>query len=114
MEMKEIWGLTCGIMAGIFLLGGILFAALGEKGAMLISGFNTLPMEEREHYDRKRMAADMRNIMLVWCAVLAVGAVLSVAAGSIFGAAAVAVWLVLFFRNVHLDAEKAFKKYRND
>ena len=32
----------------LFLLLALLFAALGEKGAMLVSGFNTMSKDKRE------------------------------------------------------------------
>ena len=43
---------------------------------------------------------------------LAAGAALSRFVSQGFAIAAFAVWLVLFFRDVHFDAEKAFAKYR--
>jgi len=43
----------CLLLGIIFLILGIIFAFLKEKGAMLISGFNTLPEREREKYDKE-------------------------------------------------------------
>ena len=108
----NIGAVMCSLLGGLFLLMGALFAALKEKAAMLISGFNTLPREKRALYDTARMSRDQRNSFLLWAAVLAAGA-----AGSRFGSqgfaiAAFAVWLALFFRDVHFDTEKAFAKYR--
>ena len=79
---------------------------------MLISGFNTLPREKRALYDTARMSRDQRNSFLLWAAVLAAGAALSLLVSQGFAIAAFAVWLVLFFRDVHFNTEKAFAKYR--
>lgn len=114
METNELCGIACLVFAGIFILMGILFAVLKEKGAMLISGFNTMPKEERELYDRKSMSRDMRNSLLLWAGVLGAGGILALFFGWFWAAGAGAVWLVLFFREVHLDARKAFEKYRNN
>ena len=108
----NIGAITCSLLGGLFLLLWLLFAALGERAALLISGFNTLPPEKRAQYDVSRMCRDQRNAFLLWAAVLAAGAALSLLVSQLFAVATFAVWLVLFFRDVHLDAEKAFGKYR--
>ena len=108
----NIGAITCSLLGGLFLLLWLLFAALGERAALLISGFNTLPPEKRAQYDVSRMCRDQRNAFLLWAAVLAAGAALSLLISQLFAVAAFAVWLVLFFRDVHLDAENAFGKYR--
>ena len=108
----NIGAITCSLLGGLFLLLWLLFATLGERAALLISGFNTLPPEKRAQYDVSRMCRDQRNAFLLWAAVLAAGAALSLLISQLFAVAAFAVWLVLFFRDVHLDAEKAFGKYR--
>ena len=112
MSENEIWAVTCICLAGIFCLSGIVFAIRGEKGAMLVSGFNTLSKEEREQYDQKRISLDMRNSLFLWSGILAAGAVCSMIFQWGMAAAALLVWLVLFFRDVHLDSHKAFEKYR--
>lgn len=108
----NIGAVMCSLLGGLFLLMGALFAALKEKAAMLISGFNTLPREKRALYDTARMSRDQRNSFLLWAAVLAAGAALSRFVSQGFAIAAFAVWLALFFRDVHFDTEKAFAKYR--
>lgn len=94
-----------GIMAAVFVL-------LKEKGAMLISGFNTLTEEKRDQYDKVRMCIDQRNSFLLWAVIMAAGALLSWMVSQYLAIAAFAVWLVFFFREVHPDAEKAFQKYK--
>lgn len=108
----NIGAVMCSLLGGLFLLMGLLFAALKEKAAMLISGFNTLPREKRALYDTARMSRDQRNSFLLWAAVLAAGAALSLLVSQYCAIAAFAVWLILFFREVYFDVEKAFEKYR--
>ena len=79
---------------------------------MLISGFNTLSKEQRELYDKEKMCRDQRNIFLIWSVILGIGAALSYFVSKYAAAAAIIVWLVVFFKDVHLDEEKAFGKYR--
>ena len=104
--------ISCGIFGALFLLLGILFAALGERGVRFISGFGSLPPEKRKLYDTERMWRDQRNGFFIWTAVFAAGAALSLLASQYFAVAAVIVWLVLFLKDVHFSAEKAFEKYK--
>ncbi|WRS26303.1 DUF3784 domain-containing protein [Oscillospiraceae bacterium MB08-C2-2] len=103
---------ACLFMAGIFLLLAVIFALLKEKGAVLISGFNTLPKEQRLNYDQAKMSKDMRNSLIIWVTIFAVGAILCYFLSPYFAIASFAIWLVLFFKEVHSDPEKAFGKYR--
>ena len=48
---------------------------------------------------------------LPWAAVMLAGAAGSRFISGYFAVAAYVVWIVLFFREVHLDARKAFEKY---
>ncbi|MBT9778006.1 DUF3784 domain-containing protein [Clostridium sp. MCC353] len=112
MGENEIWAAVCVSLAAVFCLLGIVFALSGEKGAMLVSGFNTLSKEEREKYDRKQISLDMRNSLFLWSGILGAGAVCSIIFHWGMAAAALLIWLVLFFRDVHLDAHKAFEKYK--
>lgn len=58
MNVGMIACLTLGIF---FLIFSICFAILKEKGAILVSGFNSFSKAEREKYDQKRISLDMRN-----------------------------------------------------
>lgn len=107
------WAAACGGAGIIFLGMAILFGILKEKAAILISGFNTMPKEQREKYDKERMSWDQRNEFILWALILGSGSLLSVAVSSDKAAiAAGVIWLVVFFRGVHLDEEKAFGKYK--
>lgn len=104
----------CIMMAVIFFLIALFFALGKERAANWLSGFHSLPEEERVKYDRKRMAADTRRDFLLWGAIMLAGALVSLWISGYGAAAAWAVWLVLFFKNVHLDEEKAFGKYKQN
>lgn len=108
----NVGAISCGIFVALFLLLGVVFAALGERGAGFISGFGSLPAEKRKLYDTERMWRDQRNGFFIWTAVFAAGAVLSLLASQYFAVAAFIVWLALFLKDVHFSAEKAFEKYK--
>lgn len=104
--------IICGSFCLFFIGFAFLFTVLGEKGAILISGFNTMPKEKRELYDKARMSRDQRNEFLIWAGIWGAGAVLSFCFTQYMAILAFVVWLVVFLKNVHLDEEKAFGKYR--
>lgn len=104
--------IVCGVSCLICLLFALIFTVLKGKAAILISGFNTLPKQERDLYDKKSMSRDQRNTFLIWYVILGIGAVLSYFVSKYMAIAAFAVWLLVFFKDVHLDEEKTFGKYR--
>ena len=105
----NIWGIICLILAVIFSILAAVFALLKEKGALLISGFNTLSKEEREKYDKKKI---MRNSLFIWAIILFLGAILSYYISKYCAIIAIIIWIVIFFKDVHIDSEKAFRKYK--
>ena len=108
----NVGAISCGVLCALFLLLGAIFSALRERGVRLISGFGSLPPEKRALYDTERMWRDQRNGFFIWTAVFAAGAALSLLASQYFAVAAFIVWLVLFLKDVHFSAEKAFEKYK--
>ena len=101
------------IAAGFgFAVIGLMFGIFKEKSAKLVSGFNSIPKKEQDLYDKAYIARDMRNSCFLWTAVMLAGAVGSWLLSGYFAVAAYLVWIVLFFKDVHLDAHKAFEKYR--
>ncbi|MDY3361890.1 MAG: DUF3784 domain-containing protein [Clostridium celatum] len=108
----NIWGIICLILAVIFSILAAVFALLKEKGALLISGFNTLSKEEREKYDKKKISVDMRNSLFIWAIILFLGAILSYYISKYCAIIAIIIWIVIFFKDVHIDSEKAFRKYK--
>ncbi|MCI9489456.1 DUF3784 domain-containing protein [Lachnospiraceae bacterium 48-42] len=102
----------CIVSSLLFCLFALIFTFLKGKAAMLISGFNTLSKEQRESYDKEKMCKDQRNAFLLWAVILGAGSILSYFISEYAAPAAFAVWLVVFFKDVHLDEEKAFGKYK--
>ena len=102
---------ACLIVAIIFAVTGLVFAAGKEKAAILVSGFNSLSKEERQSYDTARISKDMRNQCWTWTAVLTCGAFLTYYVSPFMSVVAMVVWLCLFFKEVHLDVYTAFEKY---
>ena len=68
----NVGAIACGIFGALFLLLGIVFVALGERGVRFISGFGALPPEKRALYDTERMWHDQRNSLFIWAARVAV------------------------------------------
>ena len=108
----NIGAIICLILAVFFVIFSIIFALLKEKGAILISGFNTMSKEEREKYDKKKMSIDMRNSLFLWSIILFTGAILAYFFSRYCAIIAIVIWLIIFFKDVHIDSEKAFEKYR--
>ena len=100
---------TCTILALLFLILSIIFALLKEKGANYVSGFNTLNHPEK--YDKAYISRDMRNQCFTYSLILFLGAILSYFISAIIAIPAYVIWAIVFFKSVHLNAEKAFEKY---
>ena len=100
---------ACIILAVLFLVLGIIFALLKEKGAYFVSGFRTLNHPEK--YDKAYISRDMRNQCFIYFVILCIESVLSYYLSAYVAIVAILVWLILLFRNFNLDAEKAFEKY---
>ena len=100
---------ACIILAVLFLVLGIIFALLKEKGAYFVSGFRTLNHPEK--YDKASISLDMRNRCFTYALILFLGAILSYFISAIIAIPTYVLWGILLFKSVHLDAEKAFEKY---
>lgn len=100
---------ACLVLAILFLIIGIVFALLKEKGAKYVSGFRTLNHSEK--YDKAYISLDMRNQCFTYALILFLGAILSYFISAIIAIPTYVLWGILFFKSVHLDAEKAFEKY---
>lgn len=101
----------CGVLGIIFVIIGALFAIFKEKAAKFVSGFNTLSKEEQALYDKLRISLDIKNQCFIWASIMLIGAVLSYFITPYMAILAFTVWLILFFKEVHLDTYKAFEKY---
>lgn len=100
---------ACIILAVLFLVLGIIFALLKEKGAYFVSGFRTLNHPEK--YDKAYISLDMRNQCFIYFVILSIGAILSYFISAVISIPTYIIWAIVFFKSVHLDAEKAFEKY---
>ena len=107
--IMNIGFVACIILAVLFLIIGIVFALLKEKGAYFVSGFRTLNHPEK--YDKAYISLDMRNQCFTYSLILFLGAILSYFISAIIAIPAYVIWVIVFFKSVHLDAEKAFEKY---
>lgn len=103
---------ACIVLVPFFGVLAVFFALGKEKAADWISGFHSMPKEERAKYDRARMALDTRNDLLLWGGIMLIGAVGARWISGLVALVAYGVWLVLFLRGVHLDMDKAFGKYK--
>ena len=102
----------CGILVIPFAAIGVLFAMFKEKAAVFVSGFNSLPKKEQDLYDHARISRDVRNQCFVWAAIMLIGAALAYFVSAYMAIPTFMIWVILFFRDVHLDVRKAFEKYR--
>lgn len=103
---------SCAILSFLFFLFGIVFMVLKEKAALLLSGFNALSKEERAQYDQEKMSRDQRNAFFLWAIILAMGYLCSLYMSKYCSYIALMLWLILFLKDVHLDVDKAFGKYK--
>ncbi|WMJ86027.1 DUF3784 domain-containing protein [Anaerocolumna sp. MB42-C2] len=103
---------ACLILGLIFAVITILFTLLGDKAAVLISGFNLLTQEQRKQYDIRRLSSDQRNSMLIWTIIMLMGALFSFILSQYIAIIAFIIWLIIFFNDVHMDTVKAFEKYK--
>ncbi|HZK33372.1 MAG TPA: DUF3784 domain-containing protein [Tissierellaceae bacterium] len=111
---ENIWGMTGIMMAVMFFLFGLLFAVLKEKGASLIAGYNFKSKEERKKYNEKEMSRDMRNRFFIYSLIFFLGTVATYMWGKVWFWIAFVLWLIYFFKDVHIDDEKSFGKYKKE
>lgn len=109
MNFVGFW--ACIVLVLPFGIIGVLFSIFKEKSAKFVSGFNTLLKEEQEMYDKAWIARDIRNSCFIWAAIMLIGAVSSYFLTPYAALGAYIIWLILFFKDVHFDAHKAFEKY---
>ena len=101
--------MACIVLGVLFLIVGILFSLLKEKGAKYVSGLSTL--NHPKNYDKASISLDMRNRCFTYALILFLGTILSYFISTLIAIPTYVLWGILFFKSVHLDAEKAFEKY---
>ena len=82
--MEPITIISLGL-AILCLSGALLFFILKEKGAILVSGFDSIPENQKDKYDKKKISLDMRNTLLLWGIILLLGTILSQSIHEYFG-----------------------------
>ena len=112
MNVDGVGFYSCLFLAVFFIGLALLLALLGEKGARLISGFNTLPKAKQALYDQQKLVRDQCRLLVIWAIVLGGGALLSFFISQFFGVAALILWLFLSLKEIHWDANTAFEKYK--
>ncbi|MBW6410318.1 DUF3784 domain-containing protein [Clostridium weizhouense] len=108
----NIGTIICLTLAIFFILLSLIFTLLKEKAALLISGFNTISKEEREKYDKKKMSIDMRNSLFLWSIILLLGVASSYFINKYCSIIAIVIWLIVFLKDIHINSDKAFEKYK--
>lgn len=103
---------ACIVMVPCFWLLALFFAVGRERAANWLSGFHGLSKEEKAKYDRARMARVERNACFLWGLIMLLGAGAALWITGWAALAAYGIWMVLFFRDVHLDTDRAFEKYK--
>ena len=101
-------------MMSFFLILAMIFALLKEKACFLISGYNFKSKKEREKYDELQMSKDMRNFWFICSGIFFIGAIGILLFGNVFVWISFLIWGIYFFKNVHVDNEKAFGKYKKN
>lgn len=101
----------CIVLVPGFAFIGLLFGIFKERSARFVSGFNTLSEKEQTLYDKAYIARDIRNSCFVWTAIMIIGAFGSLFLTTHLAIVAYIVWGIVFFKDVHFDAHKAFEKY---
>lgn len=112
MSGDYIGAFSCIALGGICFIISFVFGIFKGKGSILISGFNSFSKEKRNEYDKNRMCKDLRNSYLLWGVILTIGAILSYFISFYFSILAHIIWIILFFKSVKLDPNKAFEKYK--
>ena len=96
----------------LFLIFAVVFAVRKEKACRLIGGFNFFTEAQQARYDQAAIARDHQKLFTGW----AVGAFLFAALCLWLSwwamGAAFLLFLISIGKEMHLDAEKAFEKYK--
>jgi len=112
MSGNQMGMFACFALGFILSILAVIFALMKEKGAILISGFNFFTKEERKQYDEKKMSEDMRNQLALWAILFLGGGLLSYFLSFYLGIVTFIIWFILFIKEVKLDRNKAFEKYK--
>lgn len=112
MTGNTIGAIVCLSLSIIMSIIAIIFSLYKEKATVLISGFNSFSKQEKECYDKNKLSIDTRNTYTLWGGILLNGALLSYYYTYYFAISFFILWLILFFKELKFDGEKAFEKYK--
>lgn len=101
---------VCAISSLLFFIFAFVFTVLKGKAAIFISGFNTIPRQERQFYDTEKMSKEQRNMFVVWGFILGIGAIMCYFITEYIAVAVFVVWLIVVMKNVHLDEKRHLEK----
>ena len=101
----------CGVLVIPFAIVGLLFGIFKDKATKYVAGFNMFSEKEQALYDRAAISRDIRNQCFTWSGVMLAGVFLSVLISPYMAIPAFIIWCILFFKDAHIDAHKAFEKY---
>ena len=107
----NIGAYMCGVLVMPFAIVGLLFGIFKEKATKFVAGFNSFSDEEQAMYDRAAISRDIRNQCFIWSALMLGGTVLSYVLSPYMAIPTFIIWCFLFFKDIHIDAHKAFEKY---
>lgn len=104
--------IACLFFVILFILILGIFSILGEKSTILISGFNLKSKDEIEKYNKEKIIKDYKKYFIIWIVIFLLGALGSYYISQYCSVISFIIWLIIFFKDVHLDEEKAFGKYK--
>ena len=96
----------------LFLAFAVVFAVKKEKACKLIGGFNFFTEEQQCRYDKAAIAKDYQKLFTWWTAGAFLFALLCLWFSWWAMCAAFALFLFSIGKELHIDAEKAFEKYK--
>ncbi|MBR6186225.1 MAG: DUF3784 domain-containing protein [Clostridia bacterium] len=110
--MNTALSLCLAFLGLLFSAFAFVFAVRKEKACSLIGGFNFFTEAQQKQYDRARIARDYQKLFIILALVMFAGAAAGLFLGWWAFGASIGAMLVLLFRDFHLFAEDAFKKYK--
>lgn len=96
----------------LFLIFAVVFAVKKEKACRLIGGFNFFTEAQQARYDQSAIARDYQKLFTWWTVGAFLFAVLALWLSWWAIGAAFILFLISIGREMHIDAEKAFEKYK--
>ncbi len=97
---------------GLFLVFAVIFAVKKEKAYKLIGGFNFFTEAQQSRYDKAAIARDYQRLFTWWTAGAFLFALLCLWLAWWAMGTAFALFLFSLGKEMHIDAEKAFEKYK--